>query len=278
MDDWFAITEIEDGIFIIEERGHVQSYLVNGRDRSALIDTGMGFANIRSAVAPMARADILVLNTHWHFDHIGGNILFDHIGISSRDAPRIGRDISNGLLTDLYIRSCVREGIPLPRDFRQEAYVIRGTKPSFFIEDGDRIDLGGRLLEAIATPGHTGGSLCFMDSLTGSLFCGDFVYEGTLYAHFTDSDTADYMTSLERIAARRDTITRIYTGHNDYKVDADFPAVVLEGFRRIREGGASGVMIQDWGEPALYYEFDRFGILLKSPGSEGIDLFPTTLP
>ncbi len=42
-DEWFRIAEIAPGTFAIEERYHVQSYLVNGTDRSALIDTGMGF-------------------------------------------------------------------------------------------------------------------------------------------------------------------------------------------------------------------------------------------
>lgn len=43
------------------------------------------------------------------------------------------------------------------------------------IGDGDRIDLGDRELEAVATPGHTRAHLAYLDSGTGALFCGDAI-------------------------------------------------------------------------------------------------------
>ena len=73
---WFQIAEVDEGIYAVVEPEHVQSYLVKGSNRSALIDTGMGFCNIRSAVSTLTDTDITVLNTHWHYDHIGGNRLF----------------------------------------------------------------------------------------------------------------------------------------------------------------------------------------------------------
>jgi glyoxylase-like metal-dependent hydrolase (beta-lactamase superfamily II) len=79
MSDWFRITEVEEGIFAIEELGHVQSYLVNGATHSALLDIGMGFRNIRDAVGPLLRENVVVLNTHWHYDHVGGNVLFKEV-------------------------------------------------------------------------------------------------------------------------------------------------------------------------------------------------------
>ena len=83
---WFRIQEMAPGIFLIQEPGHVQSYLVRGEERSALIDTGMGFCDIREATGPLASNPILVLNTHWHFDHIGGNVLFTQIAVSTLEA------------------------------------------------------------------------------------------------------------------------------------------------------------------------------------------------
>jgi glyoxylase-like metal-dependent hydrolase (beta-lactamase superfamily II) len=67
------IHEVADRIFAIEEPGHVQSYLVTGERRSALIDTGLGLAPLRPVLQDRARPEIVVLSTHWHFDHVMGN-------------------------------------------------------------------------------------------------------------------------------------------------------------------------------------------------------------
>ena len=69
--DWFKIKEVENDIFIVEEPGYVQSYLVNGTTHSALLDTGMGIQNISAAIKPLVRESVSVFNTHWHFDHTG---------------------------------------------------------------------------------------------------------------------------------------------------------------------------------------------------------------
>ena len=79
--DWFQITEVENDIFIVEEPGYVQSYLVNGTTHSALLDTATGMQNIFTAIKPLVKDRVAVFNTHWHFDHTGGNALFEEIGI-----------------------------------------------------------------------------------------------------------------------------------------------------------------------------------------------------
>ncbi|MBW1943233.1 MAG: MBL fold metallo-hydrolase [Deltaproteobacteria bacterium] len=78
MSQWFQIKEVAQDVYVIEEPGHVQSYLINGRTHSVLLDTGAGLSDIRNAIQVLLREKVLVLNTHWHFDHIGGNTLFDY--------------------------------------------------------------------------------------------------------------------------------------------------------------------------------------------------------
>ncbi len=78
MSQWFQIEEVAQDVYVIEEPGHVQSYLINGRTHSALLDTGAGLSDIRNAIQILLRERVIVLNTHWHFDHIGGNTLFDY--------------------------------------------------------------------------------------------------------------------------------------------------------------------------------------------------------
>lgn len=272
--DWFRVAEIAHGVFVIEERYHVQSYLVNGSARSALIDTGMGFRDIRDAIQPLLREEVIVLNTHWHFDHVGGNVLFDQRGISSIERPLVEKGWGNSTLMDLHIESCLSQGIPLPSGFVPEEYEIPGTNPTFEIKDGDRFELGERVLQAISTPGHTRGSVSFLDSSTRSLFCGDWIDKGTLFAHFEDSDLDEYVGSLRKVAAREKEFDVFYPGHGRYPLDKTFLAAVRDGFEEIKAGRLRPGLFDEGGNPTQFYRFDEFCVLVKAPGSRGVRLNP----
>ena len=270
---WFQIKEVAQDVYAIEEPGHVQSYLINGLKHSALVDTGAGLSDIRRAIQDFRKDRVIVLNTHWHFDHIGGNILFDETGICEIERHLIAVDLPNRALMDLYIRPCLEEGIPLPSDFVPERYMIKGSKPAFLISDGDTYDLGGRTIRAIWTPGHTRGSMSFLDDLTGGLFCGDLLYQGTLYAHFEDSGLEDYQRSLKRLLDMPTSTRALFPGHNAYPLQPEFISQVHEGFGRILGGGISAEITEEWGEPSQGYAFQDFGVLAKMPGARGVRLF-----
>jgi glyoxylase-like metal-dependent hydrolase (beta-lactamase superfamily II) len=271
--DWFRIQEIDDAIFVIEEVGHVQSYLVNGSQSSALIDTGAGLCNIREALGPFLRPHVIVLNTHWHFDHIGGNILFDTVGISEAEQYLLEQDLSNDLLMEAYVKPFMAQGVPFPPNFEPERYEIRGRSPAFLLYDGDRYDLGGRELEAIATPGHTCGSMSFLDRSTGSLFCGDLIYRGTIFAHFADSDVGAYIGSLSRLLDRVEELRFLYPGHTDYPLSTELLGTLVDGFHKTRDGTLPATVVHDWAEPVYAYPYQEFVILTKQPGSSGVKLF-----
>ena len=273
MSQWFQIKEVAQDVYAIEEPGHVQSYLINGTTVSALIDTGAGLSNIREAIQSLLRENVIALNTHWHFDHIGGNTLFDDVGISGKEKYLVAMDLPNSALIDLYIRPCLEEGMPLPSDFVPEEYGIKGSKPTFLIQDGDQFDLGGRTIQAISTPGHTHGSMSFFDDFTGCLFCGDLLYQGTLYAHFEDSDFNDYHRSLQMLLDSNRSFKTLLPGHNTYPLEPGFIHKVFEGFEKILAGGIAAEINEDWGEPSRAYGFGDFGVLTKMPGTRGIRLF-----
>ncbi len=270
--DWFNIREIDRDVFAVEEPGHVQFYLVRGKTRAALIDTGMGFRDVKSALGSLVKTSLFVLNTHWHFDHIGGNREFEDIGIAGAEKDLLARRIPNDTLMRLYVRPCLEQDIPLPARFVPERYEISSPAAAFTLNDGDTFDLGGRILTAIATPGHTHGSFSFLDSDTGSLFCGDVVYKATLYAHFLDSDSEEYIASLHKLLTYRDPINRLYPGHCDRMLPTSFLGPVLEAFRAIKTGTVPGRTTDEWGEPVVRHEFGDFAILTKGAGSKGVDL------
>jgi glyoxylase-like metal-dependent hydrolase (beta-lactamase superfamily II) len=108
--------------------------------------------NNRIAIESIARGPITVVNTHWHFDHIGGNALFDHIGIADSEINLIERSLTNAELIRI-LGMGFGNSLTLPKGFVLEKYQFVGTKASFTIKDGDVFNLGNREIEAIATPG-----------------------------------------------------------------------------------------------------------------------------
>ena len=76
MDNWFTIDQIDATTYIISEYRHWEEthcYLLNGSERSLLIDTGLGISNIYSEVLKLTDKPITAVATHIHWDHIGGH-------------------------------------------------------------------------------------------------------------------------------------------------------------------------------------------------------------
>jgi glyoxylase-like metal-dependent hydrolase (beta-lactamase superfamily II) len=88
---------------------------------------------------------------------------------------------------------------------RADASFDGDYSPDRILEDGERLEIGGRELIAVATPGHTSNHLCF--AWDDALFTGDHVMGwSTTVVVPPDGDMAAYMRSLEKLRQRRDRI------------------------------------------------------------------------
>src|ERR1700682_4110236 len=85
---WFEVAKMEAGVYLVSEPGHVNSWLIEGSTSAVLFDTGLGVANIRKVAEEITPHKLLVVNSHYHFDHSGGNRFFDKFAIA-----RIGADL-----------------------------------------------------------------------------------------------------------------------------------------------------------------------------------------
>ncbi|MEO8450869.1 MAG: MBL fold metallo-hydrolase, partial [Gemmatimonadota bacterium] len=80
--DWFDVYRVDDGVFALVEANQFQeaiSYLIVGTKRALMFDTGIGLVPIRPVVEQLTSLPVEVLNSHTHYDHVGGNAEFDRI-------------------------------------------------------------------------------------------------------------------------------------------------------------------------------------------------------
>lgn len=139
--------------------------LATGRDRALLFDTGFGNADLKRYVEEITALPLVVVNSHAHPDHLGGNGQFDTVYIGRNEV--LGPE-------PIFIPD---NETPHPRC----AAVRGGGGYRFaFLDDRQKIDLGGRVLEVIEIPGHTRGSIALLDHGSGYLLSGDAILKRVL--------------------------------------------------------------------------------------------------
>ncbi len=283
---WFDVRELEPGVHLVGEPGHVNSFLVQGKKSVVLLDTGLGVADIRAVARELTDKPLLVVNSHYHFDHTGGNHLFDEIAIHRIGAPLLEQNTAEGdadlymeytkrvleawgpykKADDLYFHLLTAERLvrPLPEGFDVAAYRIVPSKATRLLEDGDVLDLGDRRLEVLHTPGHSPDCICLIDRENGLLFGGDTVNTGPVYAQYEESNLSNFAASLARLAEMRSDLRRVFVCH--YLRLENEPSLLpemAEGFQRILDGD---VALRDnvdcFNEPVKEACFDHFSVFV----------------
>lgn len=261
--DWFEVYLIADDVYAIYEPGQFEeviSFLIIGDDNALLFDTGLGIGDMRQVVDELTNLDIIVLNSHTHFDHIGGNYQFDTIYGRDTDFTR-NRSLGSPAedLADFLQDGWVWK--PLPEAFVAEEYRSRPFSISRIVGEGDIIDIGGRSLEILITPGHAPDSICLIDRENRLLFTGDTFYLAPLYTHLAGSNFDDYAQSAARLAGLADSIDSALTSHNVPVVDSSYMTALGDAFASIKANTANDFTISDGYRE---YHFDGFSIIVKA--------------
>jgi glyoxylase-like metal-dependent hydrolase (beta-lactamase superfamily II) len=237
---WFEVVPVEPGLHMVAEPGHVFSWLIGGADRSILLDTGLGIADIRAAIEPaLDGSPVTVVNSHTHFDHVGGNELFDEVLMHEAGPEWLERNTQDWELESYdklvaeiepafegflaadrqawFVLSPDQRPRPWPADEIRAAggWHIDAPDPTGLLSEGDGIDLGGRRLRVIHTPGHCPDHICLLDERAGILFAQDQAYYGEQLIYLPESDVADYARSCRRLAdALRGSLRTVYCAHS----------------------------------------------------------------
>ncbi len=233
--DWFTIDKIDDDTYAISEYRHWEEthcYLLMGRERCLLIDTGLGIANIAEIVSQLTDKPVTAVATHIHWDHIGGHKYFPDFYAHKAESEWLNGKFPLSIKT---VRDMVIDRCDLPEGFDVSKYeMFRGT-PTLVLNGGEIIDLGDRKIEVLHTPGHSPGHLCFWEQERGYIFTGDLVYKGTLFAYYPSTDPEAYLHSLEVIAALPSE--RLFPAHHSLDIKPEIAVRMRDAFRELKAQG-----------------------------------------
>jgi glyoxylase-like metal-dependent hydrolase (beta-lactamase superfamily II) len=243
-DAWFEVYSVAPGVFAIYEPHQSEEtigYLITGAKKALLFDTGMGISDIKKVATELTKLPISVLNSHTHGDHVGGNWQFETIyGMDldfTQTNARGSREKAQGEVAPGEICG------DLPKGFDRASYVTRPWKINEYVHDGTHIDLGGRVLEVIATPGHTPDAVCLFDREHGLLFTGDTYYAGRIWLFAPETDLLAYRASIRRLAALEPRVRMVLGAHNLPVAPPSILLRLVSAFEAVRAGKISAIAV-----------------------------------
>jgi glyoxylase-like metal-dependent hydrolase (beta-lactamase superfamily II) len=235
MSDWFTIDHIDKDTHIISEYKHWEenhSYLLNGKEYSLLIDTGLGIMNIYNEVMKLTDKPVIAVATHAHWDHIGGLRYFPEFYVHEDEVSWLYGKFP---LSIEQVKALVVDRCELPEEFDVNEYEIYQGIAKRVLHDNDIIDIGGRLIQVLHTPGHSPGHMCFYEKDKEYLYTGDLVYKGTLFAYYPSTDPEAYLHSIDRIATL--SVKRVFPAHHDLNIKPSIIGDIRKAFRQLKMEG-----------------------------------------
>jgi glyoxylase-like metal-dependent hydrolase (beta-lactamase superfamily II) len=258
--DWFQVYRVDEGVFALYEPLQFQeviSYLILGSRSALLFDSGLGIGRIADVVKALTPLPITVLNSHTHFDHVGGNADLDRIlALDTAYTKANTEGFPHEVVAGEVAPSALCAG--LPPGLEASSYRTRPWHPRAFIRDGHEVDLGGRRLGVIRVPGHTPDAIALLDRRHGLLFTGDTFYEGPIWLTAPETDLPAYARSVERLAALAPSLRKLLPAHNVAVADPKRLLQLREAVRQVRSGTATPV---DKGNGQVEFLFEGFSIL-----------------
>ncbi len=276
-DDWFEVYQLPHQVYAITEPKHfeeVQSFLIKGETYSVLLDTGMGIGNIKPVVEQLVDGKVVVVNSHFHFDHVADNHRFDEVYLyneaNALKMMKAGCSIEEMAYN---VEKSMFFGEP-PSSFDQQNYAILPMEP-LLVEDGHVFDLGDRKLQVIHTPGHTQDSIMLWDQANGLLFTGDSLYKGPICLHFHSptygfSNLKEYIHSMKRIEKLTDSLRCLYCSHNELIAEPSLIKEVIDSLESlvkethhfpISHRGLHAYDDED--DKMARYDFDHFSVVVR---------------
>ena len=173
-------------------------FLINELAKQAVvIDGGENYKKVKQVEESLGVKIVALLLTHAHFDHSGNAKKLQDDGakvyISSIDAPKLNNDGNLGYRFGRKFENLIADHL---------------------LENNEELNIAGIKIKAIATPGHTDGSMTFM--VDNMLFTGDTLFlESVGRTDFPTGDKNKLINSVKMLFSL-DGDYQVYPGHEDF--------------------------------------------------------------
>ena len=260
--DWFHVIRLDSDTYALSEPKYWQanvSYLLLGTRRALLFDTGPGIYSIRDVVRGLTSLPVTVIPSHLHFDHVGRIAEFSDIAIIDLEALR--RQVKDGILTE-----------PPTQYLLQSEYRIPVSR---WVKDREIIDLGGRRITVVSTPGHTPESVSLFDPSHRRLFTGDLVNREVSLLNVPGSDLQQTLRSLHELARLTQGRDLAYEAHSEKPLTPAELRLVARGIDDILHERISSQRFCLYGVPALRYDIGAFPIVVPDASDQRLVPLPS---
>lgn len=260
--NWYQVREISPNVFWVKEPGIVSFYVFRNGEKALFIDSGLGI-NIHLQNQLLTDLKIIeyeVVCTHAHCDHVGLNSSAKKCALSKVEWEKYVRQNEIEQFKEFVNALEKSNKIPPQMHLKPNSPSFKQWIPSHFLEDGDSFSFGTWNFKTISAPGHTCGSLMFLETTTNFLFSGDILYDGKMYLHLKDSSFDEFSNSVDSIINLLDSnpgIT-IWPAHNTIPLPPDFPKKVKLAAAEFADGNVQS--IGTWPKDSIFEN----GLIYKS--------------
>ena len=208
---FFKARRIYDNVTLITGLGGEQSFLIEGSDKALLIDGLSGVGSLKAFVRELTELPVTLVNTHGHVDHIGADFEYKEVYIAPEDIPLMYAH------SDMEMRlGFAKSGAmfaPLPTEPKLSDVTVPGPVKTLPMKNGAIFDLGGVKLEVIAVPGHTRGTVVFLDRDRRIVYSGDACNRNTLVYGEESASIEEFKESLLHFKEFQPAFDGLWGGH-----------------------------------------------------------------
>jgi glyoxylase-like metal-dependent hydrolase (beta-lactamase superfamily II) len=234
----FIVSKHKDYLYVIKENisdvhpvytnDPLNIYVILGNHTALLLDTGCGLYPIKPIVEKIiGKRELIVFNTHYHWDHPLGNNEFEEVFIHESEVDYVSKpyDVS-------YFKDSPNKIVSI---YSKQNFLIPPAKSIKSLKDGERFDLGNIHIEVIHCPGHSPGSICILTS-NGELFTSDVAYYGDQFLPKRDQFPI-VLKSLSKLIdlCEISDISELFPSHRKYPCDVSLLKDLYKGIENIKE-------------------------------------------
>lgn len=254
--DFLSHGKIGDRMYVVREcfgdpDQLFNMYVLVGEDKAAVIDSGMGVTgSLRQYIEENItdKKPVVSYATHGDLDHIGSAVLFDEQYMSYHDLRKLDWNLNvERRFSDLGV-FCNND--PVVLEFCKDKYVHNENLKFKDVKDGEIIELGQITLEAVWVPGHSYGSMVYLDHEHKCAFVGDAISEFNAWQRCTDYE--ECLQAYEKLLRKLPEDCTLYNGHGSGPVSRSMLLDMIQGFHELLDGKVEkDVHVEGWKFPMV---------------------------